>query len=140
VELSPDAAGFLENNVATWSPGSVEVIRSDVTAMSGHSWRGSVDLIVTNPPYLRPGEELDQETRDYDPHQALFGGDDGLEVIRQVVTVSSELLRPGGVMVMEHGIDQGEAIAQLLSSAAFVAISCERDLVGRDRFTRATKR
>jgi len=83
---------------------------------------------------------LDLETRDFDPHLALFGGEDGLDVIREVISASSAILRPGGVLVVEHGVDQGAAIAELLAGDGFMAISTERDLVGRDRFTRATKR
>jgi len=140
VELSPDAVGFLENNVSKWSPDRVEIIRGDVSVMQDHPWAGVVDVIVSNPPYLVPGEELDQETRDYDPHQALFGGEDGLDVIRRVIEVSAVVLRPGGSMVLEHGIKQGDAISGLLSEAGFAGVSTEKDLVGRDRFTRATKR
>ena len=140
VEVSADAEGFLRNNVAQWAAERVEILRGDVSLMVEHPWRGSVDVVVSNPPYLLPGEELDLETRDFDPHLALFGGEDGLDVIREVISVSSVILRPGGVLVMEHGVDQGAAIAELLTAEDFVAISTERDLVGRDRFTRATKR
>ena len=140
VEVSPDAEGFLRNNVAQWAPERVEILHGDVSLMLEHPWRGNVDVVVSNPPYLLPGEELDVETRDFDPHLALFGGEDGLDVIREVISVSASILRPGGVLVMEHGVNQGTAIAQLLSEQGFVAVSTERDLVGRDRFTRASKR
>lgn len=140
VELSDHALPYLERNTRRLSPDQVTVLHGDIEQALEHPWRGTVDVVVSNPPYLLPGEQLDQETHEYDPDLALFGGEDGLDVIRQVVSIAADLLHPGGVLVMEHGVAQGEAVCALMDENGFASSTTERDLVGRDRFSRGTKR
>lgn len=140
IEISDEAVPFLERNTRRLASGQVTVLHADIEHALTHPWRGTVDLVVSNPPYLLPGEQLDQETERYDPALALFGGEDGLDVIRRVVPIAAEVLHPGGVLVMEHGVAQGDAIRGLLEEHGFMSTTTERDLVGRDRFSRGTKR
>jgi release factor glutamine methyltransferase len=101
---------------------------------------GQVSVVVSNPPYI-PTDAVprDPEVRLYDPHVALFGGEDGLDVVRQVSRVGLDLARPGGQLMLEHGELQGQSIRQLLAEDGWRSPSTHRDLTGRDRFTTATR-
>lgn len=139
VEVSDEAAGYLERNLRQHVPDRHSVIVGDIQKAAEHPWVGTVDIVVSNPPYLIPGEPLDVETASSDPDLALFGGDDGLDVVRRVVDVARALLRSGGIVSIEHGVAHGEQVRHLLESAGFRLVSTERDLLGRDRYTRATR-
>jgi release factor glutamine methyltransferase len=93
-------------------------------------------MVVANPPYV-PNHEVpnEPEVADFDPPMALFGGPDGLDVVREIVALSLTALRPGGVLIMEHSNLQGAEIASLLTNSGFRLVLTEKDLVGRDRFT-----
>ncbi len=104
---------------------------------------GTVDLVVSNPPYLTGVElsDCDPEVRDHDPRAALVAGADGLDGVRLVAAAARGLLRPGGLVVVEHGDHQGASAA-----AVFTAAGCwddvmdHRDRAGRDRFVTARRR
>ena len=96
-----------------------------------------MDAVVSNPPYIPPeAVPRDAEVLDHDPHRALFGGGpDGLEVPRAVIAWAARLLRPGGVLVMEHADVQGEAARRAAAQhGGFDSLRTARDLTGRDRF------
>jgi len=140
VEISSEAAEYLQSNVARFAPESVEVMIGDVHDALSARPEGSVDLVVSNPPYLVEGvDQLDAETRESDPDIALFADQQGLAVIDRVITVSSALLRDGGVVLIEHGIDHAIDIRDLLTRAGFVRVETMTDLLGRPRFTRAER-
>lgn len=96
-----------------------------------------LDLVLANPPYI-PAREIpsDPEVRDYDPHEALFGGgESGLDVPGAVIELAARLLRPGGLLVMEHDESQGDATRALAGATGnFEMIRTACDLTGRDRF------
>ena len=97
---------------------------------------GTVDVLVANPPYIPPdAEPVDPEVRDHDPDLALYGGGlDGLEVPRAVIAAAARLLRPGGLLVMEHAeVQDAEARAAARSTGAFEQIESRDDLTGRPR-------
>ncbi len=101
---------------------------------------GSVAVVVSNPPYIPLGAiPRDPEVRLFDPEHALYGGEDGLDVVRTVSTTARRLLHDGGILVLEHGELQGEAIASLLREDGWGAIATHRDLLGRDRATTALR-
>jgi release factor glutamine methyltransferase len=103
---------------------------------------GMVDVVVANPPYIPPDAvPVDLEVRDHDPARALYGGGaDGLEVPRLVVAAAARLLRVGGLVVMEHGDEQGPAVRALVGGAGgFADIATHRDLTGRDRYVTARR-
>ncbi|WP_280211780.1 peptide chain release factor N(5)-glutamine methyltransferase [Nocardia cyriacigeorgica] len=101
---------------------------------------GRVDIVVSNPPYIPVGAELDPEVADHDPHRALFGGPDGLDVIRGLVPTIARLLRPGGGTAIEHDDSNGSALAALLTgTGAFTEITEHPDLAGKPRFVAAVR-
>ncbi|WP_369831298.1 peptide chain release factor N(5)-glutamine methyltransferase [Cryobacterium sp. N21] len=99
---------------------------------------GTVAVVISNPPYI-PADAIprDPEVRLFDPAQALFGGPDGLDVVRSVSATGLRLLRAGGVLVIEHGELQGAAIRQLLAADGWRAPATHRDYTSRDRATTA---
>ena len=101
---------------------------------------GRVDVVVCNPPYvpLEAWESVAPEARDHDPHLALFSGDDGLDAIRVLAVRAAELLRPGGVVGVEHADVQGESVPALFSATGrWAEVRDHPDLAGRARFTTA---
>lgn len=103
---------------------------------------GAVDVVVSNPPYIPAGmEPVDPEVRDHDPSVALFGGgDDGLVIPLAVARRAAVLLRPGGVLIMEHADSQGETLpAALRHTGEWRAVRDERDLNDRPRATVAVR-
>jgi release factor glutamine methyltransferase len=98
------------------------------------------DVIVSNPPYVADGSPLlDASVRDWEPAGALFAGPDGLDAIRLLVAGAPRHLRPGGWLVLEHGLDQGPSVRSLLELAGFDAIETRVDLAGHERFTLAAR-
>ena len=100
------------------------------------------DVIVSNPPYIAEGEkgELQPEVRDWEPPEALFAGEDGLDVIRQLVAGAPKHLLPGGLLALECGLGQAEGIAaDVQATGAFGAVRIRSDLTGRPRFVTAER-
>ncbi|MCW2542953.1 MAG: hemK [Frankiales bacterium] len=101
---------------------------------------GTVDLVISNPPYVAEGERHlpDPEVVDHDPEIALFAGAYGLDVIRLVERTAHRLLKPGGLVVVEHSDRQGRS-APALFTDGWTDVKDHRDLTGRDRFVTATR-
>lgn len=101
---------------------------------------GTVAVVISNPPYIPVGAiPRDPEVRLFDPEHALYGGEDGLDVVRQVSHTARRLLHPGGTLVIEHGELQAADIAALLAADGWRAIASHPDLLGRDRATTALR-
>ena len=101
---------------------------------------GKVDLVVSNPPYVATTEAHipDPEVLDHDPGIALWAGEDGLDVVRLVEQAARRLLRPGGLLVVEHSDRQGLSAPALFEQAAgWVEVRDHRDYADRDRFVTA---
>ncbi|MET9288743.1 peptide chain release factor N(5)-glutamine methyltransferase [Nocardia beijingensis] len=99
---------------------------------------GRVDIVVSNPPYIPEGAPLDPEVADHDPSIALFGGADGLSVIRAMIPNITRLLRPGGATAIEHDDTNGSGVAALLTATgAFTDVVEHPDLAGKPRFVAA---
>ena len=96
---------------------------------------GPFDLIVSNPPYIASGviPTLDQEVREHDPKLALDGGPDGLEPYRILLGEAERLLAPGGLLVVEIGYDQAEALSRLAGLSGLVILRVAHDLSGNPR-------
>lgn len=101
---------------------------------------GTVSVVASNPPYV-PDAAIprDPEVRFFDPPAALYGGEDGLDVVRVLSAVGLRLAHPGGTIVIEHGEWQGEAIRDILSSDGWLAAATHPDLTLRDRATTAIR-
>ena len=117
-DLSPDALAVTAKNA--------ELLGASVTLHQGDLFAAvpeiAFDVIVSNPPYIPrndiPG--LDHSVRDYEPHMALDGGADGLDFYRRIASDAPKFLRPGGVLLLEVGFDQAEAVMALLADFADV--------------------
>lgn len=139
VEVSPRAFIWAKQNFARSGADNARAVFIDL-ADALPEWDGKVDVVISNPPYIPVGAiPRDPEVRLFDPELALYGGDDGLDVVRQVSRTALRLLRRGGTLVLEHGELQAAAIAALLESDGWTAIAHHRDLLGRDRATTALR-
>jgi release factor glutamine methyltransferase len=101
---------------------------------------GTVDVVLCNPPYIPMGawESVDVEARDHDPALALWSGDDGLAAMRVVERVAGRLLRPCGVVGVEHADVQGRsAPAVFTATGRWADVRDHKDLAGRDRLVTA---
>lgn len=136
VELDEGALVWAARNLAETA---VDLRHGDL-ASAGEDLLGQVDIVVCNPPYipLEAWESVATEARDHDPHLALFSGDDGLDAIRALEERAARLLRPGGVLGVEHADAQGESAPAVFSrSGRWSGVQDHRDLAGRPRFVTA---
>jgi len=101
--------------------------------------RGQVDLLVSNPPYIRSEElaGLPVEVRDHDPIAALDGGADGLRFYQALAAGMGDWLRPGGYVAVEIGADQGAAVSGIMVASGGHEVSLSQDYAGRDRVVTA---
>lgn len=138
VESDPDALEWLRRNVAKTS---VRVERADVTAGPIlPSLAGQAAAVVSNPPYVPASSDVSPEV-DADPTYAVFAGPDGLEVIPSVLDRAAELLRPGGILAVEHDEIHIDVVPALLAeSGLWQDVRGETDLAGRPRYTVAIRR
>ena len=118
--------------------GRVKLIQSDwFSALDGERF----DLIVSNPPYIATADDhLSQGDLRFEPRIALASGTDGLGDIRHIVANAHAHLRPGGLILVEHGYDQAERIAVLLSARGFCDIEQHLDIAGLVRISGARSR
>ena len=139
VENSPEAFPWTRRNVEEVGAANLELVFADL-AIALPELDGRVAVVVSNPPYI-PVDAIprDPEVRLYDPERALYGGDDGLDVVRALSRRAYGLLRSGGVLVIEHGEFQSAEIATLLTADGWRAVAHHRDLTGRDRATTALR-
>lgn len=101
---------------------------------------GTADLVTANPPYVPSGATVEPEVSDHDPAEAVFGGVDGLEVIRPLISVSAGLLKPGGLLAIEHDDTHGESVPALLTARRVLADVVDHlDLNGRPRYVTARR-
>jgi release factor glutamine methyltransferase len=100
--------------------------------------RGAIDVVVSNPPYIADGDpEVAESVLEYEPHTALFAGDNGLDDVRVIARDARDWLRSGGWLVMEIGYQQGDAVKALLEQFGFADVTIANDLTGRPRIAEA---
>jgi release factor glutamine methyltransferase len=132
VDISDDALALAAENASALDlQGRVVFSRSDLLA----ALAGSFDLIVANLPYVaeRDRPTLSREVR-HDPPLALFGGEDGQDIIRRLISTAPAHLKPGGMLALEIGIGQAEALTAFLAEANYHDISARQDYAGVTRF------
>ncbi|MFM5952419.1 MAG: peptide chain release factor N(5)-glutamine methyltransferase, partial [Micrococcales bacterium] len=114
IEKSQDAFAFTKANYERLAPDNGTAILGDLSE-APHEFDGLVDVVISNPPYI-PDEMIPvyPEVALHDPGLALYGGNDGLDVVRVVSQTAKRLLRQGGTLVIEHADMQGEAVRHLL--------------------------
>jgi release factor glutamine methyltransferase len=134
VERDPDAYEWLRRNRPE-GRGDVHLHLGDA-ADALPELDGLVDVVASNPPYVAEHERdiVDPEVREHDPSLALFAGEDGLDVVRVVVKRAHALLKPGGLVVIEHSDRQGESAPALLREQGWTDVADHRDLTDRPRF------
>jgi release factor glutamine methyltransferase len=144
VELDPQALAWAERNAAARAAAGdrpISLRRGDV-ADPGllAELDGAVDLVTANPPYIPVGATVEPEVAEHDPPAALWGGTDGLDVVRAVAVTAARLLRPGGPVAVEHADLQGESVpAVFRRTGRWTDIADNPDLAGRPRFTTARR-
>lgn len=132
-DASEQALAVARYNASRLQIGNVEFAHGD--------WFGAVpgrcfDLIVSNPPYVAAGDpHLEKDGLPYEPPSALVAGADGLDCIRHLAGQAPAHLAGGGHLLLEHGYDQAEQVAEILAGAGFVDISHHQDLGGIIRVT-----
>ena len=101
---------------------------------------GTADLVTANPPYVPDGTPVEPEVAKFDPPEAVFGGTDGLAVIKPLVSIAAGLLKVGGVLAIEHDDTHGETVPALLRARRVLTdVADHDDLTGRPRFVTATR-
>lgn len=144
VELDPHALAWAQRNLAACRgadnpPALVAGDATDPAVLAGLD--GLVDAVLANPPYIPDGSTVAREVAEHDPPLALWGGPDGLAVVRRLAARAADLLRPGGILGVEHADRQGEAVPALLRAhGGYTDVVDHPDLAGRPRFTTATRR
>jgi release factor glutamine methyltransferase len=135
VEKSPEALFWLKKNVSVIAE-NVRVVEGDVAEVLPGV---KCDVVIANPPYIPDEQDLPRDVLGFEPHIALFGGPTGMELPRRFIQAAARLLKPAGVLVIEHTEDQAIAIAGELA-VDFEDIAVHEDLVGRPRWTSAVRR
>ncbi|MFJ3391797.1 peptide chain release factor N(5)-glutamine methyltransferase [Leifsonia aquatica] len=139
VENSPEAFIWTRRNVDETGATNLRPVFIDL-ADALPELDGTVDVVISNPPYVPDAAvPRDPEVRLFDPAAALYGGEDGLDVVRVISRVAQRLLHPGGTLVLEHGELQGADIRALLTADGWRAAATHRDLTTRDRATTALR-
>jgi release factor glutamine methyltransferase len=101
--------------------------------------RGRLDLVVSNPPYVADGDVLAVEIDDWEPHEALYAGPDGLSALRTLLRDARGWLAPGGLLVLELGATQAAATTAMATARGYEDVRIERDLAGLDRVLIASR-
>ncbi len=133
VDRSPAAIATARRNAARCRlAGRVAFARGDLL---GAVRPASVDLVVSNPPYVTPAEEalLAPDVLRFEPREALFDVAEDLPLTATLVRQAREVLRPGGALAIETGYDKAELVAAFMATAGFEAVRRERDLAGIER-------
>jgi len=145
VDISDDALALAKENADrlldlenenTQTP-KIEFIKSDLF----ENVTDVYDIIVSNPPYIDTDviDTLECEVKDYEPHLALDGGIDGLDLIKRIIDGAKLHLVGGGNLLMEIGYDQGERVTNLMKQAGFSYVECIKDYDGKDRVVKGIK-
>ena len=137
-----DSVAALEYARRNAEDSAVELVHADVT-VSGllSELDGQVDLVVANPPYVPDGALLEPEVSQHDPHHAVFGGPDGMEVIVAVAAHAGRWLRPGGLFAVEHDDTTSAQTVELITrTGLFDDVVARHDLAGRPRFVTARRK
>lgn len=135
VEKSPEAIYWLKRNVSVIAH-NVRVVEGDVVEVLPGV---KCDVVIANPPYIPNSGQLPRDVIAFEPHAALFGGITGMELPKLFIEAAARLLKPTGVLVIEHAEDQGIAIATELA-VDFEDIALHDDLLGRPRWSSAVRK
>ena len=137
-DVSEDAIALAKENAARCGL-STRVKFAVADGLDDFDEPQSVDIIVSNPPYIKSAvcETLDPRVKDFEPRLALDGGVEGLDFYDRYLADALNLLKPGGAVFFEIGEDQGEALRKLMTDYGFADIRIEKDYAGHDRYASA---
>ena len=134
-DLSGDALNMAKKNcVLNKLSGRVRCLQ--VNALEpAPAFLGKFNMIVSNPPYITGAEmeELPHSVKDYEPHMALYGGEDGLDFYRAIVKNFTSALKPGGYICFEFGEDQGNDVCKILTDNGYTILERTRDYNDTER-------
>jgi release factor glutamine methyltransferase len=138
VELSEEALFYTKQNFAKYAP-EADLRQGDL-ADAFEDLNSKVDVVISNPPYI-PDEMIPiyPEVHLHDPALALYGGADGLDLVRKVDLTAQRLLVKGGTLIIEHADMQGAQIRAILEATGWSQVRTHKDLAGRDRAVSALK-
>ncbi len=134
-DISRDALAVAKKNItAQHLTARVKCVQADALGKPA-AFLGKFDLIVSNPPYITTEEMgvLDASVKDFEPHLALHGGDDGLNFYRAIAQNYSAALKPGGYLCFEFGMGQGDAVCAILEENGYTILERTRDFNDRER-------
>ena len=134
-DISKEALAVAKKNIAQNKLGGRMSIFQVDARKKAPNFLGKFDMIVSNPPYIT-GEEMKQLPRSVDafePHLALFGGEDGLDLYRAILANFTPALKPGGCVCFEFGMGQGDAVCRLLEENDYTVLERKRDYNDRER-------
>ena len=134
-DISAEALAVAKENIAlNGLSGRVVCISADALAEPS-SFLGKFDLIVSNPPYITSQEmtELPKSVADFEPHLALYGGEDGLDFYRSIAKNYAVALKPGGYLCFEFGMGQGDDVCAILEENQYTILERSRDYNDRER-------
>lgn len=133
VDLSPDALELARENACTHGlEQRILWLKNDLLERFSPE---SADAVVANLPYIASADwkQLSSSVRDHEPQSALDSGPSGMECINELATQARYVLVPGGMLFLEFGYDQGNAVLQCLERLGYLDIEIKRDLAGHDR-------
>jgi release factor glutamine methyltransferase len=141
LDVSHDALALARANARTLDASHIEFIESNwFAALDTNMNDAKFDLIVSNPPYIPPNDpHLTQGDLRFEPQLALQDAIDGLQSYRELIEGAMRHLREGGLLIVEHGYDQGESVPALFREAGFADVEMIRDLADQPRVTSARK-
>jgi len=142
IDIEDKAIGIAKKNAERLGViNKIEFLKGSIfEPLEGLGLHGKVDILVSNPPYI-PSREIDKlqiEVSRYEPRIALDGGEDGLDFYREIIDKAHVYLKPGGLLALEIGYDQGERVTELLKrKGCYNSIEITKDLAGFDRVVTA---
>lgn len=134
-DISHTAYEVTSENIKRLDVGEkVQVIESDLLGKFIEN-KEKFDMVVSNPPYIRRNVigTLMEDVKNFEPYEALCGGEDGLYFYREITSQSLKLLNNGGMLLFEIGYDQKDSVSNILKENGFVEVECLKDLAGKDR-------
>ena len=134
-DISKEALAVAKKNITAHKmTGRVSCYQADAL-QAPDSFLGTFDMIVSNPPYITTEEmeQLPDSVKNYEPHLALYGGDDGLVFYRAIAENYRKALKPGGYLCFEFGMGQGDAICRVLQENGYTVLARTKDYNDRER-------
>lgn len=140
VDISKSALEVATINRKSFGLDIVKLIESDLFTNLG-DYRGCLDIIVSNPPYIEDQviEGLERDVKDYEPRLALAGGNDGMDFYNRIIEDAYDYLKLGGKLVFESGHDQAEKILKKMTQVGYTKAYTKKDIQGFDRLVAAYK-